>query len=123
MIQARVQEYPIIAGALTISFDLGQKNSGHVSSVPGKEYPESIVVYLDISAMDGAETLNFYGKGAGMDAYSDTVLTTEVDLNAAASTMVRVMLKAADVGPLESLKLVALGVDGSETVDVTVISW
>ena len=110
----RVQKDNIIATDLDIEFDVSV----------GSEYPENIVVYLDISAMSEGETLDLYGQPPGLSDYSDTILTTQVDLKTDESTVKRIMLKAADVGPLDKLKLIgSAGITDAENVAVTVISW
>ena len=116
----KIQTAQIKVGVLTVTFDLTERSK---DSKPGVIYPENIVVYSTISAMSASEVLDFYGKAPGMSAYSDTVLTTQLDVNAAASTVVRTMLKATDVGPLSDLKLIAADVAGAETIDFIVLSW
>jgi hypothetical protein len=114
MIRPRVQTGQILAGTLTLEFDMNI----------GSDYPENVVVFSTISAMSSGETLNLYGQSPGMSGYADTVLTTEIDLKAAASTTVRTLLVATTTGPLDKLKLVAnANVAASETVDFVILSW
>ena len=89
----------------------------------GTDYPENVVVFLTCSAMSAAETLNFYGQSPGMSDYADTVLCTEIDINAAASTTVRQMLINTTTGPLDKLKLIAANIAAAETIDFVVLSW
>jgi len=109
----RVQKAQILAGTLTREFEVSV----------GSEYPETVVIFLEISALSGAEVLDFYGQSPGMSDYADTVLTTQIDLKANESTTVRTMLLATTSGPLHNLKLVAQGIAAAETVDITVISF
>ena len=113
MIKPRVQTGQILAGTLTLEFDMNV----------GTDYPENVVVFLTNSAMSGAETLNFYGQSPGMSDYADTVLCTEIDIKAAESTTVRQALAATTTGPLDKLKLVALNIAAAETIDFVVLSW
>jgi len=98
MIRPRVQTGQILAGTLTLEFDMNT----------GSEYPENVVVFLTNSAMSAGETLNFLGQSPGMSDYADTVLATEIDIKAAESTTVRQVLAATSTGPLDKLKLVAI---------------
>jgi hypothetical protein len=112
----------IAAGVLTLEFEM--KGRDPVSSDPAILYPENIVIYSTISAMSGSEVMDFYGQAPGMSAYAATVLTTQINLKTAESTVVRTMLKAADVGPLDKLKIIANAeVTGAEVVDLVIISW
>jgi hypothetical protein len=113
MIRPRVQSAQILAGTLTIEFDMNT----------GSDYPENVVVFLTISAMSGSEKLDFYGQSPGMSDYADTVLATQIDVKAAESTTVRTMLVATTTGPLDKLKLVATNIASSETIDILVLSW
>ena len=113
MIRPRVQTGQILAGTLTLEFDMNI----------GTDYPENVVVFSTMSAMSAAETLNFYGQSPGMSDYADTVLTTEIDVNAAASTTVRTMLINTTTGPLDKLKLVAANIAAAETIDFVILSW
>jgi len=116
----KISTAQILAGTLTVTFDLTEWSG---DNTPGTVYPENIVVYSTISAMSGSETLDFYGKAPGMDDYAATVLTTQIDVKAAESTVVRTMLKAADVGPLSDLKLIATNIAAAETIDFVILSW
>ena len=109
----RVQTAQILAGTLTREFDMNV----------GSEYPENVVVFLTMSAMSAAEVLDFFGQSPGMSDYADTVLCTQIDVNAAASTTVRQLLVLSTTGPLDKLKLVAQGIAAAETIDIVVISW
>ena len=113
MIKPRVQTGQILAGTLTLEFDMNI----------GTDYPENVVVFLTCSAMSGSETLNFYGQSPGMSDYADTVLCTEIDIKSAASTTVRQVLTATSTGPLDKLKLVALNIAAAETIDFVILSW
>jgi len=112
-IRPRVQTGQILAGTLTKEFEMAV----------GSDFPENVAVFLTMSAMSSAETLNLFGQSPGMTGYADTVLTTEIDINTAASTTVRVMLPATTTGPLWNLKLVALNIASAETIDIVVVSW
>jgi hypothetical protein len=120
MIQPYIQTGQILAGTLTLEFDMDQHSR---TKHPGKAYPENVVVFLTSSAMSGSETLNFLGQSPGMTGYATTVLATQIDIKAAESTTVRQVLAAATTGPLEKLKLVATNIAASETIDFVVISW
>ena len=111
MIRPRVQTGQILAGTLTLEFDMNV----------GSDYPENVAVFLTTSALSGAETLNFFGQSPGMDDYGDTVLATELALGASAT--VRQMLVATTTGPLDKLKLVALNIAVAETIDFVILSW
>jgi len=112
----------IAAGDLTLEFEMMGRDPNNPS--PQNTYPENIVIYSTISAMSGSEVMNFYGQAPGMSDYADTVLTTEIDLKANDEDVVRTMLKADDVGPLDKLKIVANAeVVGAEKVDLVIISW
>lgn len=113
MIRPNVQTGQILAGTLTLEFDM------NIAS----EYPENVVVFLTCSAMSAGETLNFYGQSPGMSGYADTVLATEIDIKAAESTTVRQVLAATTTGPLDKLKLIALNIAAAETIDFVIISW
>jgi len=97
MIRPRIQTGQILAGTLTLEFDMNT----------GSEYPENVVVFLTNSAMSAA----------------DTVLATEIDIKAAESTTVRQVLAATSTGPLDKLKLVALNIAAAETIDFVILSW
>jgi len=109
----RIQSAQILAGTLTREFELNV----------GTDYPENVVVFLTCSAMSAAEVLDFYGQSPGMSDYADTVLCTQIDINAAASTTVRQLLASDTTGPLDKLKLVAQGIAAAETIDIVVVSW
>ena len=113
MIRPNVQTAQILAGTLTREFTMAV----------GSDMPENVAVFITNSAMSAGETLNFYGQSPGMTGYADTVLTTEIDIKAAASTTVRTMLVATTTGPLYKLKLVALNIAAAETIDIVVVSW
>ena len=112
-IRPNYQTAQILAGTLTKEFTMSI----------GSDVPENVAVFITNSAMSGSETLNFYGRSPGMTDYADTVLTTEIDIKAAESTTVRTMLVATTTGPLYKLKLVALNIAASETIDIVVVSW
>jgi hypothetical protein len=120
MIQPNIQTGQILAGTLTLEFDMNQNSK---TKQPGQAYPENVVVFLTPSAMSGSEKLNFLGQSPGMTGYSDTVLATEIDIKAAESTTVRQVLAADTTGPLEKLKLVATNIAASETIDFVILSW
>jgi hypothetical protein len=112
----------IAAGDLTLEFEMSARKPN--SSDPAKDYPENIVIYSTISAMSGSEVMDFYGQAPGMSAYAATVLSTQINLKTAESTVVRTMLKSDDVGPLDKLKIVANAeVTAAEKVDLVIISW
>ena len=113
MITPNVQTGQILAGTLTLEFDLA------VSA----QVPENVAVFMTISAMSADETLNFYGRSPGMSGYAATVLCTEIDIKALESTVVRQLLVASTTGPLYKLKLVALNIADAETIDFVVVSW
>jgi hypothetical protein len=112
----------IAAGDLTLEFEMMGRDLNSV--VPSNSYPENIVIYSTISAMSGSEVMDFYGQAPGMSAYAATVLSTQINLKTDESTVVRTMLKAADVGPLDKLKIIANAeVTAAEKVDLVIISW
>lgn len=113
MIRPNIKTGQILAGTLTLEFDMNV----------GTNYPENVVVFLTCSAMSAGETLNFFGQSPGMTDYADTVLATEIDINAAASSTVRQVLAATATGPLDKLKLVALNIAAAETIDFVILSW
>ena len=113
MIRPNYQTAQILAGTLTREFTMAV----------GSDCPENVAVFLTMSAMSGGEVLDMTGQSPGMTGYATTVLTTQIDINAAASTTVRTMLVATTTGPLYKLKLVAQGIADAETIDIVVVSW
>ena len=113
MIRPNYQTAQILAGTLTREFTMAV----------GSDCPENVAVFMTMSAMSAGEVLNFYGQSPGMTGYADTVLATEADINATASTTTRTMLVASTTGPLYKLKLVAEGIAAAETIDIVVVSW
>lgn len=111
MFRPRIQQTQILAGTLTREIDLNR----------GSEYPENVWVVLSFSAMSAGETLDITGRRPGQATYQTAVLVTQIDANAAASTVTATNLSA--VGPLDKIKLVAANIAAAETIDITVISW
>ena len=111
MFRPRIQQTQILAGTLVREIDLNY----------GSDYPENIWLVISMSAMSAGETLDYTGRFIGQSAYRTAVLATQLDVNAAASTIVTLDLSA--VGPLDKLKLTAAGIAAAETIDITVISW
>ena len=97
----------ILAGTLEVVIPVGTL-AGHIY--------KNVWAILDISAMGAGETLNMYGLDIGGSDYRTAVLSTEIDLKAAESTIVAVDLSGK--GPITAIKFIGLNIASSETVDI-----
>lgn len=105
------EEKQILAGTLTVEFNLQNGNSVY----------DNVWAVLVVSAMSASETLDMYGKDIGQANYRTAVIATQIDINAAASTVVAQDLSGK--GPLASIKFVATNIASAETIDVHLYAW
>lgn len=108
----RVQSGQILAGTLTKTFNL---------TPGGGELPENIKVILKFSAMSGSETLDITGRYPGCATYETAVLTTQIDVKAAESTVTVTDLSAKK--GVQYLLFTAANIAAAETIDIVVLSW
>jgi hypothetical protein len=111
MFKPRIQTATIDADNLTRKFELGGPDG----------LPDNIHVGLSVSAMSASETLNITGRCPGIATYITAVLVTEIDINAAASTVITVDLSAK--APVDELLFTATNIAGAEEIDIVLITW
>ena len=111
--KARMITGQILAGTLTVEHKLGDRG--------GIQVFDNIWLLLTVSAMSAGETLNMYGKFYGSNAYRTAVLAAQIDINAAASTVITQDLSG--LGPIYQIKLVAANIAGAETIDYSIVCW
>lgn len=109
----KIQQGQINATDTTLTFNLNF----------GEGLPENIHLSMKVSAMSGSETLDITGRrpGAKGGTYETAVLVTQIDINAAASTVISSDLSAKV--PLDQILLTSASIAAAETIDVTLITW
>ena len=87
----------------------------------GQKAYDHLWLLMTVSAMSGSETLDMYGKFHGMSVYRTAVLASQIDINAAASTIISQDLSG--LGPIAVVKLVSGNIGASETIDCWLYAW
>ena len=112
----------IKAGTLVQEFDLTQGLGGPKNLC----LPSKIVVELTYSAMSGSETLDITGLVAGSSTYVTASIISQIDANAAASTVTKTtLLDEAEDAALgcTALKFTATNIASAETIDIKILVW